>query len=91
LIEYSHFLDPTQAGAVLESSERQQRRMALFAYAGRAFQGVNEWILNDVAKGDFYSLLKALLAQRSSSPELDYMKALTSVVHFDDTVRSSIY
>jgi hypothetical protein len=59
--------------------------MAMFAYVGRAFQGVNEWILNDVAKGDFYNLLKALLAHRSSSPELDYMQALTSVVHFADT------
>jgi hypothetical protein len=29
LIEYGRFLDPTQAGAVLESSERQQRRMAM--------------------------------------------------------------
>jgi hypothetical protein len=90
LIEYGRFLDPTQKGAVLENSERQQRRMAMFVYAGRSFQGVYEWILNDVAKGDFYNLLKALLAQRSSSPELDYMQALTSVVHFVDTSPSKV-
>jgi hypothetical protein len=90
LIEYGRFLDPTQAGAVLESSERQQRCMTMFVYAWRAFQGVNEWILNDVTKGDFYNLLKALLAQWTSSPEVDYMQALTSVVHFIDTSPSKV-
>jgi hypothetical protein len=85
LIEYGRFLDQTQAGAVLESSKRQEWCMVMFAYVGRAYQDVNEWILNDVVEGDFYNLLKALLSQRSSSPELDYIQAFTSVVHFVDT------
>jgi hypothetical protein len=90
LIEYGRFLDPTQAGTVLESSERQQRCMAMFTYVGRAFQDVYEWILNDVVKGNFYNLLKGFLTQRSSSPEVDYMQAFTIILHFADTSSSKV-